>query len=413
MTERRKVFWKVGALVGALCLALALMLTWSRPASPEAAIPTAVVTRGTFKDELELRGELKAGRSIMLDAPMGAGQLQILDLVSDGATVRPGQVIVKFDSSQLKQQLAEDQSTLATAVAGIGQAEAQARLTEEQDIAAVKTAKYTLAAAKLDASKQAILSRIDGEEALIKVADDQLALHQAEKKLKMDRASDAAAVVDQKQKRAEAAFNVRRDEQALAQMTLRAPLAGTVTILSRWTPNGREKFEPGDQAWPGAAIAELPDNSTLYFDARADEIDRSRLKSGQSAQVQVVALPSEEFSGQVRQISALASVDFSAPWPFPRDFDVDIDLRKAASRKLRPGMSATAQVTIRALKNAVLVPAAAVFEKDGNTIAYLKRGSNFLVRPVVIAERGEKTLAVARGLEPGDRVALKEPPSVK
>ncbi len=401
--------WRLWAAAGAVGVALVALMSGTRTARPAAAIPTAVVRQGVFRDQLPLRGELKANRSIILSAPMGAGQLQVINLIPDGTNVRPGTVIVQFDSSQLKEQLAEDESTLATAEAEIRQAEAQGRLTEQQDVTAVKTAEYTLEAAKLDASKQAILSKIDGEEALLKVADDKLALRQAKEKLKMDRASDAAAVVDQKQKRAEAAFNVRRDEEALAKMTLRAPIAGSVTILSHWTPNGRQTFRPGDQAWPGAAIAELPDLSTLYFSARADEIDRSRLKVGQPAVVTVAATPGRQFKGSVQMISTLASVDFSAPWPFPRDFEVAIHLTGQSLVKLRPGMSATARVTLQTVPHAILVPAQAVFEKNRGTVAYVEQGGKFRAQPVKVGERGNGVLVVTQGLKPGERVALKDP----
>jgi HlyD family secretion protein len=273
--QNRKKRWQVWAVAGAGAAVLTLLVTWVRPASPAATIPTAVVTRGVFRDQLKLRGELKASRSIILSAPMRAGQLEIINLVPDGTSVKQGEVVVQFDASQLKENQAEDKSTLATAEAQIRQSEAQGRLNEEQDTTALKTAHYSLESAKLDASKQAILSRIDGEEALLKVSDAQLTLRQAAEKLKMDRASDAAAIVDEKQKRDEAAFNLRQDDAALAQMSLRAPIAGTVTILSHWTPNGVQTFRPGDQAWPGAAVAELPDLSTLYFDARTSLIGAS------------------------------------------------------------------------------------------------------------------------------------------
>lgn len=401
--------WRAWAAAGAGVTAFVFFVIWVRPARPAVSIPTAVAWRGVFQDQLKLRGELKARRSIILSAPMRAGQLQIVSLVPDGTSVQRGEVVAQFDSSQLKDQLAEDDSTLATAEAEIRQSEAQGRLTEEQDTTALKTAEYNLASAKLDASKQAILSKIDGEEALVKVVDAKLALGQAREKLKMDRASSAAAVVDQKQKRDEAAFNVRQDEDALAKMSLRAPLAGAVTLLSRWTPNGRQTFRPGDQAWSGAAIAELPDLSTLYFDARADELDRSQLKAGQPALLQAGAAPGQDFPGQVHQISTLASVDFSAPWPFPRDFEVEVDFAGKVRAKLRPGMSASALITVKTVANAVLIPRQAVFQENGRTVAYVEQGGKFERRAVEIGERGERVLVVTRGLEPGERVALKDP----
>jgi multidrug efflux pump subunit AcrA (membrane-fusion protein) len=133
------------------------------------------------------------------------------------------------------------------------------------------------------------------------------------------------------------------------------------------------------------------------------------LKAGQSALIQVDAMPGRQLSGRLQQISTLASVDFSAPWPFPRDFEVEVHLANSGRAKLRPGMSATALITVESVPDAVLVPAEAIFQKNGRTIAYVEREDKFEERTVEIGERGQRLLLVAHGLKPGERVALKDP----
>src|SRR4030066_285253 len=64
-------------------------------------VPTALVTRGEFVDVLELRGEARAVRSVVLTAPMQAGELQIVKLAKNGAAVKAGDVVVEFDSTTL------------------------------------------------------------------------------------------------------------------------------------------------------------------------------------------------------------------------------------------------------------------------------------------------------------------------
>ena len=50
-----------------------------------------------------------------------------------------------------------------------------------------------------------------------------------------------------------AQFDVQRAERALAQMTLRAPSAGTISLLQHWAGSDMTTYRPGDRAWPGAA----------------------------------------------------------------------------------------------------------------------------------------------------------------
>jgi HlyD family secretion protein len=404
-------FWKrrwKWATAGGVAIFAALILAGARLANPEPRIPTAEVIRGPFQDFLELRGQVQARRSVSLTAPERAGQLMIMKLAADGTQVKKGDVVVQFDSSRLGQQLAEHKSALQTAEARIEQSRAQAQLTDQQDLTGVMTDRYTLQSAQLDASKQAILSKIDGEEAELKVADAQLALKQAEEQLKMDRAAAAADLADQKEKRDKARFDVQRDETVLAQMSLRAPLDGVVAVLTHWTPNGQQRYRPGDQTWAGANIAELPDLSTLYFDARADEIDRSRLKTGLSALVHAEALPGQEFPCRIQQISSLASTDFSAPYPFPRNFEVEVSFDQRIS-SLRPGMSATARVAVGQIPEAIQIPTRAVFEQGGRAVAFILHGSKFEPRPIQVGHRGGGMVVVTAGLKPGERVALENP----
>lgn len=397
--------WVMGG--GGITIA-ALLLVAAHYARSEPAIPTAVVVRGPFQDILELRSEVKARKSIAITAPMRAGGLLIVQLVANGARVKKDDVVVEFDPSKLKLQLAEDKCTLETAVANIETSSAGGSLLDQQDTTALMTARYNLQSAKLDASKQEILSKIDGEEAQIKVTDAELALKEAEQKLKMDRAASAADLTDQKEKRDKAQYDVKQDEKALAQMSLPAPIDGTVTILSQWTPQGPQNYRLGDQVWAGATIAELPDLSTIYCNARADETDRSRMRDGQTGVIRADAVPGVNYPAVVREISTLASIDFSAPYPFPRNFEVEIGLNQDVS-KLRPGMSATARIAVGRLPDAIQIPAGAVFHKNGQTVAYVLEGSKFEAQTIRVAQRGEGMQVVTDGLKPGERVALDDP----
>jgi HlyD family secretion protein len=404
---KRRWKWAVG---GGVIAVTAVILLGARLANTEPRIPTSTVVRGTFQDTLALRGEVKARRSVVLNAPMRAGQLMIIKMAPDGTSVKKGDAILQFDASKLEQTLSDDKSALATAEAQIQQSAAQAQLTDQADLTDLMKAKYTLQSAQLDASKAAILSEIDGKEAEIKVTDAELAVKQAQEKLKMDRAAAAADLADQKEKRGKARFDVQRDATALAQMSLRAPLDGVVTVLSHWTPNGPHAYRTGEQVWPGAAIVELPDLSTLFFNARADEIDRSRLKIGQTALIRVDALPGQEVPCSISQISTLASMDFSASWPFPRNFEVEVSFHHE-NEKLRPGMSATARVAVGQIAEAIQIPTQAVFQKNGRSVAYVLRGSKFEAQPIQVGQRSEGMVVVATGLTPGERVAMEDPTS--
>ncbi|HUJ30403.1 MAG TPA: efflux RND transporter periplasmic adaptor subunit [Candidatus Acidoferrum sp.] len=399
-------------VVAAVLLGAFLVFGAFRLANPSPQIPSAVVQRGEFVDYLDLRGEAKALKSVTITAPYEAGDLQILKIAPTGSQVKKGEVVVAFDTTPLKQTLAQDQSDLKSADAEIEQARAQARLKEEQDLTDVMKARYDVESAKLDASKQEILSKIDGEEAQLKLADAEQKLKEVEQKLSSDKASDAAEIERKQQKHDQALLKFRQADRSLSVLELKAPIDGIVTVLNNWRTAGffgnGAPFKQGDRAWPGAALAELPDLSTLRIVARIDETERGRIQIGQPITIRVDAVPDREFAGHISQISATASIDFSAGWPFPRNFTADIAVENPDPR-LRPGMQANLHIATDRIPNGIIIPSQALFHDAGQSIAYVLHGGKFVEQRVEVARRSGDQLLIAKGVEPGERVALQEP----
>ncbi len=404
--------WKPGKRVVAVTAAVVLglfVLGAFRLASPAAKFSTAEVKRKEFVEYLEVKGEVRALRSVIIAAPYGAGDLQIMKLAENGAKVKKGDVLVEFDNTTVKQKLAQDQSALKSAEAEIQQSRAAARLKEEQDLTDVMAAKFAAQKARLDASKQEIVSVIEGEEAKLKLADAEQKVAENEAKLNADRAAAKADLGSKKQKQDQAEFQVQQDEHSLASLALHAPLDGVVALQNHWQPQGGPTpFKPGDRAWPGAAIAELPDPSTLKISARIEEAERGQLKLGQTGSVRIEAVPDGSFEGRIETISPTASLDFNAGWPVPRNFTVEVALANSDSR-LAPGMGAVVRVAVDRVPDGIVIPSAALFRKAGRTVAYVRRGSKFQETSVEVLRRSGEEALIAKGLQPGEQLALKDP----
>jgi RND family efflux transporter MFP subunit len=232
-----------------------------------------------------------------------------------------------------------------------------------------------------------------------------------EEKLKSDRALNKATIDSKTQASKKAAHDVQRAERALTKMILRAPLAGMISLVPVWRPEGEAPFKPGDRAWPGAPLAELPDVSSLRISARVDETERGRIAIKQAVSAHLDAIPDRQFTGNIERISTIATIDFSAGWPIPRNFNLEIALDQADAR-LKPGMTAQLTVVVDRVPDALSIPIEASFQKSGQTVAYVWEGSKFRERAIEIGRRSRDRILIAKGLRAGDRVALKEP-SVK
>jgi HlyD family secretion protein len=371
-------------------------------------VPTIEVKRGEFLDSAQFRGEVKAMKSVTISAPSDAGDLQIIKVSPEGTVVKAGDVVVDFDKTKTEQELAQYRSSLKSAEAGIEQARAQARLAEEEDKTAVLKARYEVEAAKLEASKQEIVSHIEGEEAKLKLADAEQKLREAETKQKSDKNLNQATIESTEQASKKAKFDVERAERSLARMTLRAPSDGTISLLQHWSGSSMTTYRPGDHAWPGAAIAELPDAKTLRISARVDETERGRLAPKQPVTVQLNAIPDRQFTGHIEQIGAIASMDFSSGWPITRNFILEIVLDQTDSR-FKPGISGQVTVVVDRVANAITIPAQAMFQKSGQNVAYVWRGTQFEERAIDVGRRSGDKIMVAKGVSAGELVALRDP----
>jgi multidrug efflux pump subunit AcrA (membrane-fusion protein) len=401
------------ALVSIAVLVLAAVGTFAatrRTIVPD--LPTVVVTRGEFVDTLEIRGEIRPLKSIVLSSPMQSGELQILKLAKSGTMVKPGDVVVRFDPSTLERTIQEKQSEVKQADAEIEQAQAQSRIAREQNATAVMKAGYDIERAKLDAAKGDTVSRLDIEQAKLAVVDAQQRERELKEKVKSDETSAEADLSAKRHKREKALFDLRRAEQGLRNLELKAPAAGMVNILPNFRSGsmfgGQQDFQEGDRAWAGAAILELPDLSSVHLESRLDESDRGRLQAQQDATVRIEAIPGKEFKARLDSISVLAKVDFSSGWPPAKRFDLNLAFLEVDS-KMRPGMTAVARIATEKVRDVVLIPSEAIFQRDGAPIVYKLNRSMFVETPITVRKRGKEQAIVDQGVGPGDRIATRRP----
>jgi RND family efflux transporter MFP subunit len=396
------------AIVVVLMVGSGAVLGAARMGKRSPTVPTIEVKRGEFLDSTQFRGEVKALKSVTISAPSEAGDLQIVKLSAEGTAVKPGDVVVEFDKTKTEQDLAQFRSVLKSAEAEIGQARAQARLAEEEDKTAVLKARFEVETAKLEASKQEIVSKIEGEEAKLKQADAEQKLREAETKQKSDEAQHQATIESKQQASKKAKYDVERAEHALSQMILRAPSAGTISLLQHWSGSNMTAYRPGDRAWPGAGIAELPDATTLRISARVDETERGRLEPKQPVTVQLNAIPDRQFTGHIEQIGAIASMDFSSGWPITRNFILEITLDQTDAR-FKPGISGQVTVVVDRVANAITIPTQAMFQKSGQNVAYVWKGAQFEERAIDVGRRSGDKILIAKGINAGEQVALRDP----
>jgi HlyD family secretion protein len=376
------------------------------------SLPTALAARTTFVDFLQLRGEIRPVRSIVLTAPSSGTDLQIVELATNGAKVAAGDAVVTFDPTVQQRTLETKQSELKQAESEIDRTEAEQRRRVASAQSELEEAKNALERARLELQGNELRARIEAEKFVIAVSDAEEHVRELETKVDGERMAAQADAAIARQKRDKAQFDVRETERIIGSLQVRAPIAGSISLLPNFRAGGpgmrnAPEFKRGDRAWFGAQIAELPDLTSIQLTARVDEADRGRVQVGSTVRVRVDAVPDRELTGTLKDISVVAKPDFTT-WPPVRNFDVVVSLAESDPR-LRSGMSASARVELDRMPSVLVVPTAAVFQRGPATVVYVLHRGTFESRPVTVLRRGRDQIAIASGINEGERVALKEP----
>jgi RND family efflux transporter MFP subunit len=396
------------ALVVALSVAAAAAL---RRDTGKVSLPTAIVTKTTFIDFLQLRGEVRPVRSVVLTAPSAGSDLQIVDLATNGSRVGAGDVVITFDPTQQERTLETKRSEMKQAESEIDKAEAEQRRRVASAQSERDEAKKALERARLEIQGNELRARIDAENFVIAVSNAEEHVRELEKKIEGERIAAQADVAIARQKRDKALYDIKETERIIGSLQVRAPIAGSISLLPNFRAGGpgraAPEFRRGDRAWVGAQVAELPDLTAVQMTARVDEADRGRIQIGSGVRVRVDAVPDKELTGTLKDISVVAKPDFTT-WPPVRNYDLVVALSDSDPR-LRSGMSASARVELDRLANVLVVPTGAVFQKGAATIVYIVKSGEVESRPVTVLRRGRDQIAIASGVGEGDRVSLKEP----
>jgi multidrug efflux pump subunit AcrA (membrane-fusion protein) len=378
-----------------------------RPGPSAAILPSAPARQGDFLVIIRCRGELKAGRSVQVYTPM-VPNLRISWLASPGDLVKEGDTIVKFDSSSSAQQLMQKEAALRQAQATLDQALAQSKITGEQDKTDLADAGFTVERARLEASKQEIVSRIQGEQSKIDYSVAQQRLKVQEATVALHAASDKSKIASLTRQRDQAQADVDITKARLTQMELKSPGSGVLTLGFNYAQGwmNAKQYKVGDNVYSGMALAELPDLSSLQMDAKVEETDRGHISVDQAVHVRVDSLPELTIDAKIGQISLLA--ESSNEFPPVRSFRAYSYLTKPDPR-LRPGMNGGMDIITSKIPNAISIPAKALFTHAGKPIVYLASTTGqYRPTEVEVLARNPDEVAV-KGLKPGAMVTLVDP----
>jgi multidrug efflux pump subunit AcrA (membrane-fusion protein) len=377
-------------------------------------VPVIAARTGEFAIGVKTRGELAAVRSMILRAPQ-VPNLKIVQLVKSGTRVKAGEVIVQFDTAQIEQAFLDRSSNVRTIDSEIVQMQANQKIADEQDAVSRTTANYTVQRTELDASKAEVVSKVEGEKTRVDVTVAKGELGQVDAAIRAHDVAQNAEAKRQASRKDKAQRDLEQVRGYLQRMAIRAPIDGVVTVLPNLRAQGSSgnfgstppAFQEGDTVWFGAPIIEIPDPTSMRIEIRLDEVDRGKIKLGQPVKVRVDALPNSEADAMLDWISPIAQVEIKGNMT-EKSFPVRATLASVDPR-IRPGMSASADIITSSSPGALMIPLRASFTRNGKPAVFVQNAKGFEQRPIEVGARNETDIVVLSGLKAGERVALEDP----
>jgi HlyD family secretion protein len=194
----------------------------------------------------------------------------------------------------------------------------------------------------------------------------------------------------------------RRQEmiEVLDQFVIRAPKSGMVIYHREW---GGQKRTVGGSISPwDLTVATLPDLSSMMSRTYVNEIDISKVKTGQEVRIGVDAFPEKNYAGQVTQV---ANIGEQLPNTDAKVFEVMVRLQQT-DPILRPAMTTSNTIVTQVLEDVVFIPLEAITVVDSIPYVYKKSGVRHVV---VLGESNENQIVVEQGVEEGERLYLTTP----
>jgi HlyD family secretion protein len=302
MAKKKKLF--VGLAIGLLVVVI-IVLNLVKSSEKAVEIQAEKVKAGMITSTVSAAGRVQPETEVDISANVSGKIVQMG--VKEGQVVEEGQFLVQLDRNRYQAMVDQAKAQLASAEARLVEVEAEFRRVKELYDAQLTS----------DADLEAAKARRD-----------------------VDKANYSAA---------KAYLNKVRDD--LSKTTILSPMAGTISQLNSEVG----EVVLGTEQFSGTVIMTVADLSRMEVEADVDETDIVNVYIGQSAEIEVDALPDTILQGEVTEIANTAFTLGRGTQEQVTNFKVKVAVLDDVS-SLKPGMSATVDIETAFREDVLHVP---------------------------------------------------------
>ena len=391
----------------AIIITIVIIIILSTSRTSDAIQIDTIAEQGKFDIIVTVTGELQARNSVKIEAPyqilreLRMWEISIAEIVLEGTVVDSGDFVARLDASNVENELKEIETEIDNELGEIEKAKIDSSLelrAQRDNIInlkfSVQEAEITLEQSKYESPSVIRKAQID----LDKVKREyQQTL--GNYKLKVQQAE-----VNIKQKNNELNEKLREKAQimqGLRRLIIKAPASGMV--IYRKERDG-SKVTTGSiiRIYRNPVVATLPDLSSFNSITYVNEIDISKVKSGQPVRVGVDAFPDKKFTGTVFSV---ANVGEQLPNADAKLFEVIINVNET-DPVLRPSMTTSNLIYTSSFDDVVFIPLETIHTEDSLTFVYKKNKTRQLV---LLGDANENEIIVKEVLSKGEKILLSVP----
>jgi HlyD family secretion protein len=401
MMRRHRVLWSSVALL--LVAVVVVAAAWPRTNADAAA--TYRVEAAQFTRRVTAEGTLRAVKATPIVTPQTRQPLKLAWIAEDGALLKQGEVVVRFDPTDFENLLINGREDETTAGNKLTKTETDAKTTRTNLKRDARLAQSELESAKkfkFDDSE--IFSRYQRIES------------ELDEKLAGDRKQHAEEVMEVREHIAaaerdllgietrKAMLKIRNAEDGLKSLEIVAPHDGILVLKRDWRG---DVPRVGTTTWAGNPLGEIPELTSMEAEVFVLEADAAGLAVDQKARVSLEAHPGVMFDGKIKSVDKLARPRIrGVPVQY---FGVVVTIATTDPKVMKPGSRVRALLEVENQKDAFAVPRQALFERDGKRLVYRRNGEKFDPVEVQIGSATAGRVVVTKGLKAGDQLALKDP----
>jgi len=179
-------------------------------------------------------------------------------------------------------------------------------------------------------------------------------------------------------------------ERDLADASIISPVDGEIT---------RKHVEVGELVEAGTPVFDIAKIDRVKVVVHVSELEITRLRKGQEAEISVDGHPGVVFLGTVNTVSAQADTQ-------TRAFPVEILVVNDRAEKLLPGFIGRARIRGRTFENTISLPEEVVVQRDGRPVVFVATGDTASARAIETGFAHRGRVVITKGLKAGDRVIV-------